>query len=588
MYPRLTSFKLFILTALFFDIAQHTSLAQENCTRGQYQTENGDCHPAWYGETASGAYYSIVIPANWTAGRGLVFWNHGFQSFLTGFETNDLLDILNPFWDGFYTGDIEDEPGLGPYGDYILEQGYAMAASSYSQTGWAVFDSHISNGEMYNEFISIASSLGQGAPDQFYIIGGSLGGIVSMRDLESDLVPNPDGALLLCGAVAGSANWIEAYDLRSIYEAVCDAVPGAELPKPWYERPKLLFGELDYLDSLNECVGISSRLLIDENDALEVLVWEFNNADEADRLEAILEASGTENPYFLALNLWYAVFQIPRLINNETQLDGAIPFSNIGVDYNDGSINQAALRNFALPSALESLLANYTPNGNVGDTKIVSIHTSHDGLVRVQNQYALQTLISSDQLTVAVVDDSESPSHCGFTIDEGLAAWNELTDWVSGENQPSVIDLELTCLATASDEADCNYDPNLVVESGLPTFKRSNNIGVTGINSYDAVTGQLDFQSLQLLGANETYDGHLNAPTEGSSLFTVGAIQQTGSTAIWQHSSAFDANSSLLYLPRVNLLNVSPPDTNEYDVYFRLNSEDGVDGLEFVEFEIAN
>ena len=90
------------------------------------------------------------------------------------------------------------------------------------------------------------------------------------------------------------------------------------------------------------------------------------------------------------------------------------------------------------------------------------------------------------------------------------------------------------------------------------------------------------------MGANETYDGDLNAPPEGGSLFTVGAIQQTGSTAIWQHSSAFDANSSLLYLPRVNLLNVSPPDTNEYDVYFRLNNKDGVAGLEFIEFEIAN
>ena len=114
----------------------------------------------------------------------------------------------------------------------------------------------------------------------------------------------------------------------------------------------------------------------------------FDYDSRKERLEEILEASGKVIPYFLALNLWYAFFQIPRLINNDTQLDGAIPISNIGVDYNDGSINQAALRNFALPSALESLLANYTPNGNVGDTKIVSIHTSHDGLVRVQNQYA--------------------------------------------------------------------------------------------------------------------------------------------------------------------------------------------------------
>ncbi len=572
----------FLLVASATLFCTQTLFAQSTCSSNQYETEDEECFPVWYGETDIGAYYTIVIPEDWTAEDGLVFWNHGFQSFLTGFESNDLLGILNPLWDGYYTGDVQDEPGLGPYGDYILSQGYAMAASSYSQTGWAVFDSHISNGEMYSEFLSIASSLGQGAPQQFYIIGGSLGGIVTMRDLESDQLPDPNGALLLCGAVAGSANWIDAYDLRIIYEAVCDAVPGAELPKPWYERPELLFGEIDYLDSLNECVGIGTRLLIDEDNPIEVLAWEFENPDEADRLEEILETSDTENPYFLALNLWYAVFQIPRLINDETQLNGAIPFSNVGIDYNDGSINQSALRNFALPSALESLLANYTPNGNIGDTRIVSIHTSHDGLVRVQNQYALQTLIPDDQLTVAIVDDSESPSHCGFTIDEGLAAWNELTDWVGGEAKPSVLDLELACLAAASDEDNCNYDPDLVVVSGLPTFKRENSIGVTGINSYDAATGQLEFQSLQLLGADETYDGVLNPPGSNSSLFTLGEIEQTGSTPAWQHSSAFDANSSLLYLPRVNILNVSPPDTNEYDVYLRFN---GVDGFEFVEFE---
>ncbi|NKB33756.1 MAG: hypothetical protein GKR91_11725 [Pseudomonadales bacterium] len=588
MLFRLSLIKLFLLAFLVSLLPMQQLQAQSNCAAELYETEDGDCYPVWYGETDNGAFYTIVIPENWSSADGLVFWNHGFQSFLTGFEPDDLLSILNPFWDGYYTGDVNDEPGLGPYGDYILAQGYAMAASSYSQTGWAVFDSHISNGEMYNEFTSIASSLGQGEPEQFYIIGGSLGGIVSMRDLESDRVPDPDGSLLLCGAVAGSVNWIEAFDLRTIYEAVCDAVPSAELPKPWYERPELLFGELDYLDSLDKCVGISTRLLIDENDPLEVLAWEFNNPDEADRLEEILEASDTENPYFLALNLWYAVFQIPRLINEDSQLNGAIPFSNIGIDYDDGSVNQAALRNIALPSALESLLSNYTPNGDIGATKIVSIHTSHDGLVRVQNQFALQTLVPANQLTVAIVDDSESPSHCGFTIDEGLAAWNELTDWVNGATQPAVLDLELACLATASDEDDCNYDPDLVVVSGLPTFKRENSIGVTGINSYDAATGLLNFQPLQLLGADDTYDGSLNPPSGSTPLFTLSDIDQTGSTPVWQHSSAFDADNSLLYVPRVNILNVTPADANEYDVYLRLTNDGAVDGFEFVEFEVAN
>lgn len=576
-------FLLLAVTILFY--AQPLQ-AQAGCGSAQYETEEGNCYPVWYGATDSGAYYTIVIPKGWTAADGLVFWNHGFQSFLNSFESNDLLSILNPQWEGYYTGTVEARPSLGPYGDHILTQGYAMAASSYSQTGWAVFDSHISNGEMYNEFVSISSSLGQEEPERFYIIGGSLGGIVAMRDLEEDLVPDPDGALLLCGAVAGSINWLEAYDLRAVYEAVCDAVPGADLPKPWYERPELLFGELDYLESLHECVGLSSRLLIDEHNALEVLAWELIYPDEATRLKEILETSNIENPYFLALNLWYAVFQIPRLINDETQLNGVIPFSNIGINYKDQSINKTVLRNIALPSALESLLKNYTPTGNIGKTKIVSIHTSHDGLVRVQNQYALQTLVPSDQLTVAIVDDSKNPSHCGFTLDEGLAAWNQLIMWVNDAKQPSAVDLELACMSTASDEASCNYDPSLQVADPLPTFKRTEPVGVTGVNTYDASTGQLNFQSLQLLGTDQTYSGFLNPPVSGNTLFSLGEILTTGSRSSWQHNAAFDGSSMLLYIPRVNLLNVTPPETSEYDVYFRLLSKDGIDGFEFLEFEL--
>ena len=550
------------------------------CNSYQYETEQGICYPAWYGKTDSGAHYTIVIPEGWSAADGLVFWNHGFQSFLTGFEANDILSILNPLWEGYYTGNVEAKPSLGPYDQHILSKGYAMAASSYSQTGWAVFDSHISNGELYNEFLSIAGSLGQNEPEQFYIIGGSLGGIVSMRDLEEDLVPDPDGALLLCGAVAGSTNWIEAYDLRTIYEAVCDAVPGAELPKPWYERPELIFGELDYLESLQKCTGISSRLLINENNTLEKLAWELIHPDEADRLEKILGISNTENPYFLALNLWYAVFQLPRLINEESQLNGAIPFGNIGIDYKNESINQGALRNFALPSAIKSLRENYIPNGNIGNTKIVSIHTSNDGLVRVQNQQTLRTLIPSDQLTVAIVDDSKNPSHCGFSIDEGIAAWDKLSNWVNGGPQPSVSDLEQACLATASDEDSCNYDTSIEIGSSLPTFKRTDSIGVTGINTYNGSTGQLNFQSLKLLGNREIYNGFLKSPAPGSSLFTIGDVQITNFTSTWQHSSAFDKNSLLLYIPRVTLLNVTPEDSNEYDVYFRLVNEDEFDFIE--------
>ena len=557
-----------------------------SCMEEQYGTENGTCYPAWYGQTTSGAYYTIAKPEGWTEKDGLVIWNHGFQSFLTGFETADLLSILNPSWDGYYSGEVQAKPGLGPYAETILAEGYAMAASSYSQTGWAVFDSHISNSELYNRFLTIVTEEELSAPDQFYIIGGSLGGIVTIRDIEADLIPNPDGALILCGAVAGSINWYEAFDLRMIYEAVCDSVPGAGLPQPWYERPELLFGEVEFIDSLNKCTNISSRLLIDENDPLEVYTWELINPDAASRLNKILDKAKIENIYFLGLNLWYAVFQIPRLINDVAQLNGLIPFENVGIDYNDDSINQSSLRTIALPSAEDTLLANYTPSGNIGSTKIVSIHTSHDGLVRVQNQSALINTLPENQLTVGIVDDSNSPSHCGFSTDEGLAAWVELTDWVNGSIQPTPLDLDTTCRTSAANQDNCNYDPSLTVTSTLPTFSRENEIGTTGFNSFDNATAELSFQSLQILGDDMVYSGVLRPPAEGSALFTLKSLEETGATSIWLHGTAFDSIQSLLYIPRVNIVNISPVDPTEYDVYMRLKTEGEISGLEFIELEV--
>ena len=557
-----------------------------SCMEEQYGTENGTCYPAWYGQTTSGAYYTIAKPEGWTQKDGLVIWNHGFQSFLTGFQTADLLSILNPSWDGYYSGEVQAKPGLGPYAETILAEGYAMAASSYSQTGWAVFDSHISNNELYNRFLTIVTEEELGAPDQFYIIGGSLGGIVTIRDIEADLIPNPDGALILCGAVAGSINWYEAFDLRMIYEAVCDSVPGAGLPQPWYERPELLFGEVEFIDSLNKCTNISSRLLIDENDPMEVYTWELINPDAANRLNKILEKAKIENIYFLGLNLWYAVFQIPRLINDVAQLNGLIPLENVGIDYNDDSINQSSLRTIALPSAEDTLLANYTPSGNIGSTKIVSIHTSHDGLVRIQNQSALINTLPENQLTVGIVDDSNSPSHCGFSTDEGLAAWVELTGWVNGSIQPTPLDLDTTCRTSAANQDNCNYDPSLAVTSSLPTFSRENEIGTTGFNSFDNATAELSFQSLQILGEDMVYSGVLQPPAEGSSLFTLKSLEETGATSIWLHGTAFDSIKSLLYIPRVNIVNISPVDPTEYDVYMRLKTEGEISGLEFIELEV--
>ncbi len=51
-------------------------------------------------------------------GDGLVIWNHELA--------------LAP---------VEPNPDLGPLAEVQLSEGYAVAASSYSQSGWALFSS---------------------------------------------------------------------------------------------------------------------------------------------------------------------------------------------------------------------------------------------------------------------------------------------------------------------------------------------------------------------------------------------------------------------------------------------------------------
>ncbi|HEY53743.1 MAG TPA: hypothetical protein G4N94_09830, partial [Caldilineae bacterium] len=106
------------------------------------------------GQTPGGAYFKIVVPDSWNG--DLVIWNHGFS-----------LDEPGP---------VDD---LGPLIDFNLAEGYAVAASSYRQAGWALFYTAEDLGELYQEFVTRF-----GAPGQVYVYGGSLGGIVTAQAIE--------------------------------------------------------------------------------------------------------------------------------------------------------------------------------------------------------------------------------------------------------------------------------------------------------------------------------------------------------------------------------------------------------------------
>ncbi len=604
-----------------------------SCAEDEYSAPRGGCYPVWHGQTDSGAYYTIVIPEAWVPGKGLVIWNHGLQSYLGG-ETLDLLAArllgLNVESDIKVVGEVEAEPGLGDVASIVLSQGYAMAASSYLQTGWAVFDSHIANGELYEKFLEVAAEFGPGPPGPLYLLGGSLGGIVSLRDIEEDLMPQPDGALLLCGAVAGSENWRNGFDLRMAAEAICASTEKSAFPTPWYEIPTL-GAEIDWLTGLDSCTALGSRIATErKHDALQAEIDDLRARKDAEgnffrelelqsrigrreaeqrlvisawkqlasnrqvgNFEQLQRLVPTHSATMLAVGLFYGTFLLPRLIQEPGKLNGAIPFHNIAVDYGDDWLNQHIGRSIATPEARRALADSYTPSGAIGDTRIVSIHTSKDGIVAVENQSVLQSRLAPEQLTVGIVAES-TPTHCRFRESEVIAAWNLLQQWVEGGSQPAVADLQTECRAVADragrnviprnwDRAPdgglhpgnrCRYAPDfdfgprqLTVFPRTPAFKTAGNYvfdAATGVISVDKAEVAMD-DGVYLFG----FELVLSDPATWR--FDPRNIERFGRfDGGWAHRSAIDEHS-LFYLPQMTVRNDPTLANRLFDVYMRVD-----------------
>jgi len=377
------------------------------------------------GTTSGGAHYSISVPDGWTPANGLVIWNHGFT-----------LDPIGPVTD------------LGPLAAVQLAEGYAVAASSYSLTGWAVFETAEDNRDMVKAFEAEF-----GVPQFIILNGASLGGIVTARDIEAGFLDNVVGALPICGAVAGSRVWDGGFDVRQIYDTLCDAVPGGEIPQlpglPYLPPPT--FDENALGLAVNTCIGI-------------LLPAEARTAEQADRLAKFLAVTGLPESFVL-IDMGFAVYGLADLLYDPRKMGGANPFDNAHVVYGDAAINASIGRVSPDPGARERLVEYFTPSGKVGSTKIVSLHTDKDGLIIIENESSYASVVPAQNFTLGVVVEDE-PTHCGFTEAEVIASWESLRGWIAGLPQPSATDLQNACLAIEGGglaEGPCRIDPNFVV-----------------------------------------------------------------------------------------------------------------------------
>jgi hypothetical protein len=376
-----------------------------------------DAQQTLTGRTAGGAWYRIDVPEPWNG--QLVIWNHGY-------------DLSDP----------EPEPDLGPLAALQRSEGFAVAASTYRDGGWATF-------KVVKDLRALVAAFRSqvGDPTAVYLTGGSFGGLVSVQAAETGGVGNVAGVLALCAPLAGSRNWDGALDLRLTYDAVCAEEPAAAIPGgatglPAGDEPSAE----ELVAAIDACTGVSRPRAA-------------RTAAQRRRLARLLELTRIDES-FLLLNMEFATRGLSDLIHDRRKLRGRQGVGNQGVRYRDPELDADIERVRARRGVARRLARFYTPNGRLGSTPVLALHTDGDDLVVVENLSSYAEVASPEMLVNAVAVE-RVPTHCGFTPAEIVAGWETLVVWGNNGSRPTVESLQSNCTAFAGLlglEATCRFD----------------------------------------------------------------------------------------------------------------------------------
>jgi hypothetical protein len=417
---------------------------------------------------ASGRY-SIELPAGWQPGGRMIIFNRG-------------LTMQQPEQLGF--------PRVAPStaaAQYWLSQGYALAAGSYASRGWALFGIERDQRALLAEFRRVA-----GDPGEILLVGGSLGGLVSMRTAESFHADGVDvaGVYALCPALAGARTWDAALDTRLLFDAVCpdDRLPRGSDHLPWV---------IDYSaipDNINDPENIGD--VINQVGMLEVAnrirrctglfqpSWLPASPEQMARRTQLKALMGIDSDSFLRTNLAYSIYVLADLVQAPEKLAGRNPFDNRFVDYGDPLINERILRVERDPLAAVELRAASNLGGAVGGARVLGVHTQRDELVVPEQLQVLQELLPAQQLALAVVAEDE-PAHCSFSNAEFRAGFDGLRHWIDTGERPDATALRSRCEAVREAGERCGFEPTLAI-GDLDARIRPRNLDLHAVSGFES------------------------------------------------------------------------------------------------------
>ena len=396
------------------------------------------------GTLPHGAAYLIQVPANWNG--TLFLYSHGY---VVPGTPNPAMDVGDPVTGG-----------------YLLAKGYALAGSSYEHTGWAVQEGLVDQIEVLDQFNTLVGK----KPSHTIAWGHSLGGMIT-AGLIQRYPERFDAALPMCGVLSGGvATWNTGLDGAFAFNTLLAGGNNSPLQLVHITNPGNLQSAEAILRMAQATQQGQARIALSA--ALgDVPVWFFPESPEPASNDFLSQEA---NQFLWEQQVLFG-FGFALRAELEARARGNVSW-NTGVDYHKQfersvdrkeveALYQAAgldldadldtLNNTSRISAdpagaaVQYLEQNIIFNGDI-DIPVLTMHTTGDGLVAVENESAYKDVVdeagNGHLLRQTYVHRAY---HCSFSPAETITAAQNLLKRLDTGKWPNLDDESLNTEAAA-------------------------------------------------------------------------------------------------------------------------------------------
>ena len=395
----------------------------------------------WAG-VLGGAAYRVEVPANWNG--KLVMYAHGYAG------EGAALGVSNP-----------------SIRRYLVQNGYAWAASSYSKNFYDVKAGVEDTNALALEFNKIAAKNGRtlAAPTKTYITGHSMGGHITGAAIEAETAATAINKVAYAGAVpmCGVMGDTELFNQFAAMQVTAQALAGV----PSYPTNK--WSEIQGL--------VTSALFTTFPSVPTPLGVKY--------LSVVKNITGGERPLFAqgiafggSFPSAYGTFGSDGTVTgilNKSVLDTSTYIYRIDGDTaGSTALNAAAIKLAANPEAnrLRRDGIRWVPVIN-GEFKIpvVTIHTLGDLFVPFSMEQVYQKRVAAKGNSNWLVQRAiRGASHCDFTVQEQTEAFDAMIKWERDGVKPTGDDV-VTAATVAAPTYGCTYTRNTLGSDESPTTR---------------------------------------------------------------------------------------------------------------------